>query len=100
MFRYKLLLTNERSDARSIAFTLNFLSVCVLRESSLNMTRGGDEGIEGGGGLQKFLDARRGSSENLYTSKPTHDIIIQIGWFSTQQFNNLCNSAISRGLQI
>ena len=50
MFRYKLLLTNERNDARSIAFTLNFLSVCVLRESSLNMTRGGDEGIEGGGG--------------------------------------------------
>ena len=25
----------------------------------------------------------RGGSENLYTSKPTHDIIIQIGWFST-----------------
>ena len=63
------------------------------------------------GGLRKFLDtrrggseknccARRGGSENLYTSKPTHDIIIQIGWFSTQQFNDLCNSAISRGLQI
>ena len=32
--------------------------------------------------------------------KPTHDIIIQIGWFSTQQFNDLCNFAISRGLQI
>ena len=73
------------------------------------MTRGGDEDIEGG--LRKFLDtrregsekifcARRGGSENLYTSKPTHDIIIQIGWFSTQQFNDLCNSAISRGLQI
>ena len=42
----------------------------------------------------------RGGSENLYTSKPTHDIIIQIGWFSTQQFNDLCNSAISHGLQI
>ena len=75
------------------------------------MTRGGDEDIEGG--LRKFLDTRRGGSEkmvalggggggseNLYTSKPTHDIIIQIGWFSTQQFNDLCNSAISRGLQI
>ena len=37
----------------------------------------------------------RGGSENLYTSKPTPDIIIQIGWFSTQQLNDLCNSAIS-----
>ena len=36
------------------------------------MTRG-DEDIEGG-------------SENVYTSKPTHDIIIQTEWFSTQQF--------------
>ena len=72
------------------------------------MTRGRDEDIEGG--LRKFLDTRRGGSEkivalgggseNLYTSKPTHDIVIQIGWFSTQQFNDLCNSAISRGLQI
>ena len=40
------------------------------------MTRGKDEDIEGG--LQKFLDTRkggsekiRGGSENLYTSKPT-----------------------------
>ena len=40
------------------------------------MTRGGDEDIEGG--LQKFLDTRkggpekiRGGSKNLYTSKPT-----------------------------
>ena len=81
----------------------------MVRESSFNMTRGGgDEDIEGG--LRKFLDTGRGGSEkivalggggseNLYTSKPTHDII-QIGWFSTQQFNDLCNSAISRGLQI
>ena len=58
-----------------------------VRESSFNMTRGGgDEDIEGG--LRKFLDARRGGyekivalgggggSENLYTSKSTHDIII------------------------
>ena len=48
-----------------------------LRESSFNMTRG-DEDIEGEGGLQKFLDTRKGGSEknyggdskNLYTSKP------------------------------
>ena len=63
------------------------------------------------GGLRKLLDTRRGGSEkivalggggseNLYTSEPTHDIIIQIGWFSTQQFHDLCNSAILRGLQI
>ena len=34
---------------------------CILekiRESSFNMTRGGDEDIEGG--LRKFLDTRRG----------------------------------------
>ena len=48
-----------------------------LWESSSNMTKGVDEDIEGGG-LQKFLDTRkggpekiRGGSENLYTSKPT-----------------------------
>ena len=34
------------------------------------------------GGLWKSCWARRGGSENLYSSKPTHDIIIQIGWFS------------------
>ena len=89
--------------SKRLSFTKTY-----LRESSFNMTRGGDEDIEGG--LRKFLDTRRGGSEkivalgggseNLYTSKPTHDIIIQIGWFSTQQFNDLCNSAISRGLQI
>ena len=87
-------------------------SLFMFRESSFNMTRRGDEDIEGG--LRKFLDTQRGGSEkivglgggegrgseNLYTSKPTHDIIIQIGWFSTQQFNDLCNLAISRGLQI
>ena len=37
------------------------------------MARGGgggrDEDIEGG--LQQFLDTRKGGSENLYTSKPT-----------------------------
>ena len=31
----------------------------ALRESSFNMTRGGDEDIEGG--LRKFLDTRRGA---------------------------------------
>ena len=34
----------------------------VLRESSFNMTRG-DEDIEGG--LQKFLDTRKGGSEKI-----------------------------------
>ena len=34
-----------------------------LRESSFNMTRGGDEDIEGG--LRKFLDTRRGGSEKI-----------------------------------
>ena len=67
--------------------------------------------LRGGGGLRKFLDTRkggsekycwatRGGSEKLNTSKPTQNIIIQIRWFSTQQFNDQCNSAISRGLQI
>ena len=45
------------------------MSLGVRRESSFNMTRGGDEDIEGGGGLRKFLDIRKGGSENLYTSK-------------------------------
>ena len=35
-----------------------------LRESSFNMTRGGDEDIEGRW-LQKFLDTRKGGSEKL-----------------------------------
>ena len=26
--------------------------------------------------IRKFLDTRKGGSENLYTSKPTHGIII------------------------
>ena len=62
-----------------------FISKCVqlylislVRESSFNMTRRGDEDIEGG--FQKFLDTRKGGSEkllglergseNLYTTKP------------------------------
>ena len=79
----------------------------VVREISFNM----QGGWRYWRGLRKCLDtrkrglwkdcwARRGGSENLYTSKPTHDIIIQIGRFSTQQFNDPCNSAILRGLQI
>ena len=65
--------------------------------------------LRGGGGNPKILDTRKGGyenivglggrgSENLYASKPTHGIIIQIEWFSTQQFNGLCNSAVSRSL--
>ena len=49
----------------------------ALMESSFNMKRKGGEDIEGGG-LRKFLDTRKGSSEkirggseNLYASKPT-----------------------------
>ena len=42
----------------------------LLRESSFNMTRGGYEDIEGGGGGLKFLDTRKGGSENLYTLNP------------------------------
>ena len=34
-----------------------------LRESSFNMTRRGDEDIEGG--LRKFLDTRKGGSEKI-----------------------------------
>ena len=65
-----------------------------------------------GGELRKFFDARKGGaekivllrrggvggggggSENLYTS---NQYMIQVGGFSTEQFND---SAISRGLQI
>ena len=35
-----------------------YLLKFILRESSFNMTRGGDEDIEGG--LRKFLDTQRG----------------------------------------
>ena len=34
-----------------------------FRESSFNMTRGGDEDIDGG--LRKFLDTRKGGSEKI-----------------------------------
>ena len=39
--------------------------VGAVRESSFNMTRGGDEDIEGG--LRKFFDTRRGGSEKNVT---------------------------------
>ena len=83
-----------------------------LGESSFNMTRGGMKILRGGGGApksfrhpkggsEKTVGLGGGGSENLYSSKPTHDIIIiQIGWFSTQQFNDPCNLAISCGFQI
>ena len=41
------------------------------------MTRGGDEDIEGR--LRKFLDTRKGGSENLYTSKPTGGGLLKNG---------------------
>ena len=67
-----------------------------------------------GGGLRKFFDARKGGAEKIVLHrrggvegggglrkfvhfKPIHDTIIQVGGFSTEQFND---SAISRGLQI
>ena len=66
----------------------------------MEIFRGGSEKFytPEGGGSEKIvgLGGGGGGSENLYTSKQH----IQIGWFSTQQFNDLCNSAISRGLQI
>ena len=49
---------------------------------------------------EKIVGLGRGGSENLYTSKPTHGVIIQIGSFSSQEFNDQCNSAISSGLKI
>ena len=39
-----------------------------IRESLFNMTRTGDEDIEGG--LRKFLATRKGGSENLHTLNP------------------------------
>ena len=73
------------------------------------MAGGGDEDIEEGApkifrkpkGVSEKIVGLGGGSEILYTSKPIDTlIIIQIGWLSTQQFNDLCNSAISRGLHI
>ena len=63
-----------------VKFSYSVRCTWAVRESSFNMTREGDEDIEGG--LRKFLDTRkggsektRGGSENLYTSKPTGE-----GW--------------------
>ena len=38
------------------------------------------------GGSEEIVGLGRGALKMLDTSKPTHDIIIQIGCFSTQQF--------------
>ena len=54
---------------------------------------GGDEDIEG---LQKFLDTRREGSEKIVGLE--EGLWKFVEWFSTEQFNDLCNSAISRGL--
>ena len=65
------------------------MSLGVIRESSFNMTRGGDEDIEGG--LRKFLDTRKGGSEkirrgsaNLYSLKPTGGGAAKISSFEFQ----------------
>ena len=56
--------------------TYDIVDLCLVRESSFNMTRGVDEDIDGG--LWKILDTWKGTSEkikgdseNWYTSKPT-----------------------------
>ena len=38
------------------------------------------------GDIEKIVGLGGEAPKILYTSKATHDIIIQIGWFSTQQF--------------
>ena len=38
--------------------------ITKIRECSFNMTRGCED-IEGGGGLQKFLDTQKGGSEKI-----------------------------------
>ena len=43
----------------------SFLILTVIGESSFNMTRGGGGGEDIEGGLQKFLDTRRGGSEKI-----------------------------------
>ena len=81
----------------------------LFRESSFNMTRGGDEDIEGG--LRKFLDTRRGGSKKIVAlGGGTPKICMlqnqhmtssyRLDGFQLNYFNDLCNSAISRGLQI
>ena len=69
----------------------------AIRESSFNMTRGGMKILRGG---SEKIVALGGGARKICILQNQHDIIIQIRWFSTQQFNDLCNSAISRGLQI
>ena len=69
----------------------------------------GDEDTCIEGGFRKLLDTHKGGSEKivglggeskticLLQSRP---MTLLIGWLSTQQFNDLCYSAISCGLQI
>ena len=45
------------------------------------------------GGSEKIVGLGVGAPK-ICILQNQHDIIIQIGWFSTQQFNDLCNSAI------
>ena len=52
----------------SLEIIWNISNLSEFRESSFNMTRGGDEDIKGG--LRKFLDTRKGGSENLHTLNP------------------------------
>ena len=40
-------------------------SLCMIRESSFNMTRGDEENEGGGGGLRKLLDTRKGGSGKI-----------------------------------
>ena len=71
------------------------LDPVVHKKKFMTRTRGGggDEDIEG---LQKFLDTRREGSEKIVGLE--EGLWKFVEWFSTEQFNDLCNSAISRGL--
>ena len=51
---------NRKQTLESVQYELE----TALRESTFNMTRGGDADIEVGG-LQKFLDTRKGGSEKI-----------------------------------
>ena len=80
----------------------------LIRESSLNMTKGADEHIEtglgvggggGGGGLRKFLDTRKKGSKKIvglgeglrkfahFKTNARHHHTDRMALISTQQFN-------------
>ena len=70
-----LLNSQRKLSSERTVYSIAHQDDCAFH-SSFNMTRGGDEDIQGGapiffrhpkGGLLKI----RGSCENLYTSKPT-----------------------------